>query len=602
MEVLQREPAEDVDFLISNGSGMFLLMPAKQCRNERHREREIQNPSKWHGVFLKAFKVLEGWNTYIGSALLSPENQVSFETDLTTITRRFIVDDSEVVEEVFIPNNSFSISIKYTTQKPVVIQPEFDIRHRYSEKGGPYESSILDDTVLVSAPLYAVAGGGRVWKDEQYRYKFYPEDWKRKDTNERWVYAPAKFETKQLFIGFGESREEAISNFANIKNYYLELKLEKESSVSAMFERHRLESGNSELKKAYRLALYQLLTLQHDSVLPASGDRWFAGDEGWGRDTAISLEAFFELGLFDTAKRILNYWVDEGKQRGDGRLPNKIEPLQYNSSDCTLWFLRRLAEYVQLTGDYEFFKMKQRVARKFFEGVEREYLTMDGFIRSNAFESWMDTKFTPREGFPVEVQALFIKNCMLYSKLFQGELADKLAHLYEHALKSFQKFKVKHTIAGVEKAFMLADLINFNGERVNKLTPNQLIAVDCGIVEPELERSILEIVREHLAGVGIRSLSPGEVDYFDEFTGDQSYHRGAQWPWLNYLAVKAEVRNGNKEVAYKTYIEPLVKVILNRNWGGVSEVYSGNNKACICPHYQTWSLASFIICAKQITK
>lgn len=602
MEVLKRQPEEEADFLMSNGQGMSLLMPAKQCRNEKHKEREIQNPSKWHGLFIRTMKVLEGWNSYVDSALLSPENQVSFETDLTSIFRKFVVDDGEVVEEIFLPLDSFSISLKYTTPKKVLIQPEFDIRHRYSEKGGPYESSLLEDAVLVTAPVYAVVGGGAVRREEEYRYKFYPEDWKRKDTNERWVYAPAKFETKQLFIGFGESKEEALSNFAKIKNYYLELKLEKQSVISSLLERHRLEGGNSELRRAFELAVYQLLTLQYDSVLPASGDRWFAGDEGWGRDTAVALEAFFELGLFDTAKRILNYWIDDGKQRGDGRLPNKVEPLQYNSADCTLWLLRRLAEYVELTGDYEFFKMKQRVVRKFFDGIEREYLTMHGFVRSNAFESWMDTKFTPREGFPVEIQALFIKDCMLYSKLFEGEFASRLAQLGQHALKSFQKFKVKHTIGGVEKAFMLADLINFNGERINKLTPNQLIAVDCGIVEPDLERSILDIIRGYLAGVGIRSLSPGEVDYFDEFVGDQSYHRGAQWPWLNYLAVKAEVRNGNKEVAYKTYVEPLMKVILSRNWGGVSEVYSGNSKACICPHYQTWSLASFIICAKQIIR
>lgn len=214
----------------------------------------------------------------------------------------------------------------------------------------------------------------------------------------------------------------------------------------------------------------------------------------------------------------------------------------------------------------------------------------------------MDTQFTPREGFPVEIQALFIKDCMLYSKLFKDDFSTKLAALGNHALNSFSKFKVKHTIGGVEKSFMLADLINVEGMRINKLTPNQLIAIDCGIVEKELEKSILDIVKEYLAGIGIRSLSPAEVDYFDEFTGDPSYHRGAQWPWLNYLAVKAEVRNGNKDEARRIYVEPLASIIVNNNWGGISEVYSGNGKQCICPHYQTWSLASFIISLKNLSR
>ncbi len=602
MEVLEREPTEGVDFLLSNGQGMFLLLPAKQCRNEKHREKEVQNPSKWHGLFLRSTKIVEGWNTRVGEVVLSPENQLSFATDLTTITRSFEVDGTEIREEIFLPNDLFSLSIKYSTNKPVLIQPEFDIRFKYSEKGGPYEYAQVGGDVLVSGPLYAMVGGGHARINEHYRYKFYPEDWKRKDTSERWTYAPAEFETSQLFMGFGESKEEAISNFAKIKNYYLQLKLDRESDVFSVFERHKPESVNRQLALAYRLAVYQLLKMQHGSLLPASGDRWFAGDEGWARDAAVSLEAFFELGLFDTAKKILDYWIDEGKQRGDGRLPNRIEPLLYNSSDCTLWLLRRLAEYIELTGDMDFFKLKKRTVRKALEGIASEYLNVDGFVRSNAFESWMDTQFTPREGFPVELQALFIKDCMLYSKLFEGEFSSKLAALGEHALASFNKFKVKYVLAGVEKSFMLADLINLDGVRVNKLMPNQLIAVDCGIVERELERSILDIVREHLAGIGIRSLSPGEVDYFDEFSGDQSYHRGAQWPWLNYLAVKAELRNGNKEQARKIYVEPLANVILNNNWGGISEVYSGNGKQCACPHYQTWSLASFIISVKQLSK
>ena len=602
MEALQREPEEGVDFLVSNGSGMFLLIPAKQCRNERHREKEVQNPSKWHGLFLGSNKLLEGWNSQLGSVVLSPDNQLSFETDLASVVRRFEVDGAEVVEEVFIPNDSFSMSIKYTTPKPLIIQPEFDIRFKYSERGGPYESCLLGDEVLVSGPLYAVVGGGKARMEEQYRYKFYPEDWKRKDTSERWVYAPAKFETKQLFFGFGETKEEAISNFAKIKNYYLELKLEKESDIASLFERHKLDSNNNELSLAYKLAVHQFLKIQYGNFLPASGDRWFAGDEGWARDTAVALEALFELGLFNTAKKILDYWIDAGKQRSDGRLPSRMQPLSYNSSDSTLWLLRRLAEYVELTGEMEFFNLKKKVVRNAFEGLQKEYLSIDGFVRNNVFESWMDTQFTPREGFPVEIQALFIKNCVLYANLFQGDFSARLANLGRHAMSSFGKFKVKHVIAGVEKSFMLADSINFNGVRINKLTPNQLVAVDCGILENDLERSILEIVREHLAGIGIRSLSPGEVDYFDEYSGDQSYHRGTQWPWLNYLAVKAEVRNGNKEVAYKKYVEPLMKVILTRNWGGISEIYSGNSKSCICPHYQTWSLASFIIAAKHISR
>jgi hypothetical protein len=68
---------------------------------------------------------------------------------------------------------------------------------------------------------------------------------------------------------------------------------------------------------------------------------------------------------------------------------------------------------------------------------------------------------------------------------------------------------------------------------------------------------------------------------------------------MNHLAAKAEISLGNKAAAYQVYIKPLVDKILRGNLGGVSEIYNGDGSECIAPHYQTWSLASFIVAAKK---
>ena len=600
MRIFPSELSERKDLLTSNGSGLFLLIPTKQCRNEKHREREVENPSKWHGVFLKTRKLVEGWNTAIDNVPLSPENQAGFETDLTSVFRRFNVKGAEIVEEVFTPNKLSAIALLYSGNfNSISIQPEFDIRDRYSSDTVEYGIEIFENSACVHASgFFIYFGSGRPDFVDQHRYKKYPEDLERKDWAERWAYSPIKMKSKELFFGFGRSIEEAKGNFEKIRYNFGSLKVDKRNSIDLLFKTYDLGSIDAELNMAYSLAVHQLLSIQNDSVLPASGDRWFAGDEGWTRDSAIALEAFFELGLFETSKKILDFWLDGKKQRQDGRLPNKIEPLDYNSSDGTLWLLRRLGEYVNLTKDLDFFRKKDKIVRNAFDGIKGNYLGKNCLVKSGPSETWMDTRFTPREGYPIEIQALFIYDCLLYSKLFMDAYGSELMKLAKDSMNSFKEFKVGKMIDGKERYF-LADHITPDGIKVSSLTPNQLIAIDCNLVDDGLKREVLNLVREKLAGIGIRSLAPEEKGYYAKHIGEQSYHRGTQWPWLNYLAAKAEFSLGNKLIAYNTYIKPLIDRILDGNLGGISEIYNGNGEECLAPHYQVWSLASFILTAKK---
>jgi glycogen debranching enzyme len=214
----------------------------------------------------------------------------------------------------------------------------------------------------------------------------------------------------------------------------------------------------------------------------------------------------------------------------------------------------------------------------------------------------MDTKFTPRDGFPVEVQALFAYDCLLFRGLLDEKSGDALARTAAGTLNSINTlFKCRTKVDGVERRY-LADSISMSLERNPAVTPNQLVALDCGLLDEELESDILAVVRSRLAGKGVRTLAPGEPGYFERHVGDCSYHRGPQWPLFNYMAAKREIGNGKPERAFNLYIYPLVDDVLSKSVGGVPELYNSDGSDAIVPRYQTWSLASFIIACKEFER
>jgi len=590
------------DFLLSNGSGAFLLLPLMQIRNDRHKEHELENPSKYHGFFLGTQKIVEGWFATIDGQLLSPEIQTGFQTDLITAEKIYNTNQTKTIEEVFVPDGFPAISVSYSgTFGNLEFQPEFDIRGRYEHPWTEYASEIAGGICFISAMGYwAVIGEGEIRQINQYRYKFYPDDFARNDIAERWSHSPCSLKGRRFYFGFGKSREEALHNYETLKNDFEALKRAKTERVKSCLLKHRVATKNEALNKAFSAAVIQFLSIQNGDMLPASGDRWFAGDSGWLRDAAISLEAYFELGLFERAKRTINFWLNEDKLNEEGLFADKLEPKpQWRSVDATLWLLRRAGEYAVISKDRLFLEAKSDLLRESLERLIDKRVDARGLLACKPYETWMDTKFTPREGYPIEVQALFAYDCLLYAKLFEEKTASKLTHIAAATMNSINAlFKCKTKVEGVERRY-LTDCLSPSLERSSAITPNQLIVLDCGLIEEELESDILAIARSKLAGKGVRTLAPEDVGYFEKHVGDSSYHRGCQWPLFNYMAVKREIKQGKAERAFNHYIYPLMEDVLSKNIGGVPELYNGDGTDAIVPKYQTWSLASFIIACKE---
>jgi predicted glycogen debranching enzyme len=144
---------------------------------------------------------------------------------------------------------------------------------------------------------------------------------------------------------------------------------------------------------------------------------------------------------------------------------------------------------------------------------------------------------TPREGKPVEIQALWF-NALRTMSVFASILGDEdsakgYAGRAERCRTTFLRLFPDETGAG------LVDCVD-GAWRDRSVRPNQLFAVSLhhSMVPTPLARSVLATVEQHLlTPYGLRTLSPKDSAYRGRYEGgprerDSAYHQGTVWPWL----------------------------------------------------------------------
>jgi predicted glycogen debranching enzyme len=183
-----------------------------------------------------------------------------------------------------------------------------------------------------------------------------------------------------------------------------------------------------------------------------------------------------------------------------------------------------------------------------------------GLIFSPAHFTWMDTNFpagTPRQGYPVEIQAFWYAALRLLSRIdpehfgdwdgLAGKVRTALAERFFSAEIGFLS-DCLHAAPGQGAAEATPD---------DALRPNQLYALTLGAVtDPAMARSILDACEELLVPGAIRSLADRPVSvplevrrdgellndprhpYAGGYTGDEdtrrkpAYHNGTAWTWV----------------------------------------------------------------------
>ncbi|MFP4582000.1 MAG: amylo-alpha-1,6-glucosidase [Desulfococcaceae bacterium] len=300
-----------------------------------------------------------------------------------------------------------------------------------------------------------------------------------------------------------------------------------------------------------------------------AGYPWFLD---WGRDTLIVVRGLIAAGRRDAARQILKQFA---RFEESGTLPNMIrgnDARDRDTSDAPLWFAVACADWIETEEKAAFLEesVDGRTIRDVLISIGRGYrdgtsngIRMDpetGLIFSPAHFTWMDTNFpagTPRQGYPVEIQALWHAAVRLLSRI-DSDHSDDWDHLGERVRSALAE-----RFFSTERGFLSDCLHAGPGQSAveatpdDALRPNQLYALTLGAVtDPAMARSILDACEELLVPGAIRSLADRPVSvplevrrdgellndprhpYAGRYTGDEdtrrkpAYHNGTAWTWV----------------------------------------------------------------------
>ena len=341
-----------------------------------------------------------------------------------------------------------------------------------------------------------------------------------------------------------------------------------------------------------------------------AGYPWFAD---WGRDTMISLPGLFlTTGRFQQARQVLSVFAE---YVSDGMIPNRFDDYtsqpHYNTVDASLWFIHAAFEYLNRSHDPATFDRLLRPAcRAIIDGYTkgtRFRIKMDpndGLISQgdpSTQLTWMDAKtdgvvFTPRQGKPVEINALWYHALMLMDE------REQAARVRE----SFQKAFWINPFRG------LNDVVD-GDRRDSACRPNQIFAVSLpnSPLTHDQQHAVVEVVRrELLTPVGLRTLSLANPGYKGRYAGnmferDSAYHNGCAWPWLigpfldAFLRVNDRSSKSQEEARHM--LQPLINRMDEACIGQIHEICEGDppHRAVGCPA-QAWSVAEVLRLAVEL--
>jgi len=334
-----------------------------------------------------------------------------------------------------------------------------------------------------------------------------------------------------------------------------------EFPAEAGIEKHSVESMLAD-------SLRQFVVKRGSGKTVIAGYPWFLD---WGRDTLIVARGLIAAGEIQDVLEILCAFANLEE---DGTLPNMIrgaDSSNRNTSDAALWLFTVCRDLYMQTTDRTFLDTRcgQRSLRRVLidiaaaleRGTPNGIRTdpASGLLFSPTHFTWMDTNHppgTPREGFPIEIQALWQAALEFLSDIDPGHSADW------HARAEKVRAAVERWFYLPEKGY-LSDCLHARpgtpaaaAEADDALRPNQLLAVTLGtLTGTQLRRKVVTACRELLIPGGLRSLADRPVQrplviekdgrrlgdprypYRGQYAGDEdtsrkpAYHNGTAWGW-----------------------------------------------------------------------
>jgi predicted glycogen debranching enzyme len=330
------------------------------------------------------------------------------------------------------------------------------------------------------------------------------------------------------------------------------------------------ETGAETFTTILKTSLDHYVVKRGDLKTVIAGYPWFLD---WGRDALIFVRGLVAAGNMADARDIIIQFARFEKQ---GTLPNMIQAenaANRDTSDAPLWLITACADLVRAEGDEQFIDSDcgGRSMRQIFLSIGQSIIAgtpngvhMDpesGLIFSPTHFSWMDTNHpagTPRQGYPIEIQALWHAALCFLSKIDSAETINAWQRLAQQVQDSILKYFWQPDLG------YLADCLHAAAGQPAKdatpddaLRPNQLLAITLGAIkEPQKCKHILAACQELLVPGAIRSLADRPVrhgieihhhgklindphhPYQGRYEGDEdtrrkpAYHNGTAWTWL----------------------------------------------------------------------
>lgn len=402
----------------------------------------------------------------------------------------------------------------------------------------------------------------------------------------------------------------------------------------AALERTGLAAGDA-LGRQLALAVQAFVARRDEGKTVIAGYPWFLD---WGRDSLICARGMLAVGMREEVRQLL---ITFGRFAETGTLPNTIhgqDASNRDTSDAPLWYGVVCEDFLQpeISGtvpDAEagrsFYETRVDAESRTIADVLREIGT--GYVRgtpngirmdagsaliwSPSHFTWMDTNYpaaTPREGYPVEIQVLWIRLLRQLARLGTATERDHWTALARQAETSFER------LFWLEERGYLADVLNARrGEPAetavpdNALRSNYLFAVSLGLLTGGRARRAVEAARRHLVVPGaLRSLAPLPVSpslpvyrhdgtllndpqfpYFGRYEGDEdtrrkpAYHNGTAWTWTFPSFCEALARawdfSPQAIAAAKGYLGSVDRLLAEGCRGQLPEIVDGD-----APHLQ----------------
>lgn len=346
-----------------------------------------------------------------------------------------------------------------------------------------------------------------------------------------------------------------------------------------------------------------------------AGYPWFLD---WGRDSLIFCRSLIELERFSEAKAILRLF---GRFENQGTLPNMIcgeDAQNIETSDAPLWFFACCRDLVEKEKSQAFLNeildhrkvsdillsMAHSMINGTKTGVKADPETL--LLYSPGHFTWMDTNFpagSPRQGYPVEIQALWYNALGLLASFDTPNETD-------WRKKAGQVREAILTLFYTPASGYFSDCLHSDGPVGAKqavaddaLRPNQLFLVTFDVIQDKKTvQTCVETCLELIVPGAIRSLADRKVEtplhifykdllindplspYIGEYKGDEdtqrkpAYHNGTAWTWQFpvFCEAWAAAFGGSSHLTSLAWLGSVISLMRKGAAGYIPEILDGD--------------------------